>query len=315
MHISLTKRTVTNDKTLLITHLFQHFQFFFSLLIMPPKTKRQKQVWTALLRRYKRKKEQFSNNEGPYDSISMATEKDGKGDDFILSDGDDDDSIIDVTDFKSRLDLFNIGDLFEICKLECGSRKLSVLVYMILRYFDQTWRNIDCFLQSIGGCKCQVAHEWTEIFLNGDLGTFEIEKRGGKHADGFYDFFPELENEAKAFVVESCAKKSAAFTTLDLAKYIDRRYYEITGTPKTDDALVRSPESCRLDLRHWGAKFQPNSQRPYFEGHERDDVVKHRDEFVSYFLARKDKYYTISDEEKPTWHIPKQNPCVLICEC
>ena len=44
----------------------------------------------------------------------MATEKDGKGDDFILSDGDDDDSIIDVTDFNSRLDLFNIGDLFKI---------------------------------------------------------------------------------------------------------------------------------------------------------------------------------------------------------
>ena len=124
----------------------------------------------------------------------MTTEKDGKGYDFILSDGDDDDSIIDVTDFKSRLDFFNIGDLFEIRKIECGSRKHSVLVYMILRYFDQTWRNIDCFIQRIGGCKCQVAYRQTETFLSGDLGAFEIEKRGGKYADGFYDFFPELEN-------------------------------------------------------------------------------------------------------------------------
>ena len=89
------------------------------------------------MRCYKHKREQFSNNEGVYNSISMTTEKDGKSDDFILSDGDDDDSIIDVTDFKSRL------DLFEICKIECGSRKLSVLVYMMLRYFDQTWRNIE----------------------------------------------------------------------------------------------------------------------------------------------------------------------------
>ena len=94
---------------------------------MPPKTKRQKQVWTALLSRYKRKNEQFSNNEGPYDSISMATEKDEKGDDFILFDGDDDDSTIDVTDLKSRLDLFSIGDLFEICKLECGSLNFQYL--------------------------------------------------------------------------------------------------------------------------------------------------------------------------------------------
>ena len=103
----------------------------------------------------------------------------------------------------------------------------------------------------------------------------------------FIIFFLELENEAKAFVVESYPKKSAAFTTLDLAKYIDRRYYEITGTPKTDDALVRSPESCRLDLRHWGARFQPNSQRPYFEGHEHHDVVNHRGKFVSYFFSTK----------------------------
>ena len=128
-------------------------------------------------------------------------------------------------------------------------------------------------------------------------------------------FFPELENEAKAFVVGLCAKISAAFTIVDLAKYIDWRYYEITGTPKADDALVRSRESCRLNLRHWGAKFQLNSQRPYFEDHECGDVVKHRDEFVSYILARKNKYYTISDDEKPTWHIPKKNPCVLVCEC
>ena len=83
---------------------------------MPPKTKRQEQVWTALLRRYKCKKEQFSNNEGPYDSISMATEKDGKGDDFILSDGDDDDSIIDVTDFKSRSDLIELTAAFRLFK-------------------------------------------------------------------------------------------------------------------------------------------------------------------------------------------------------
>ncbi|CAF4136859.1 unnamed protein product [Rotaria sordida] len=31
-----------------------------------------------------------------------------------------------------------------------------------------------------------------------------------------------------------------------------------------------------MDLRRWGAKFEANSQRSYFEGHERDDVVKHR---------------------------------------
>ncbi len=63
--------------------------------------------------------------------------------------------------------------------------------------------------------------------------------------------------------------------------------------------LIRSERSCRLDLPRWGAKFEASSQRPYFEGHERDDVVKHRNEFINYFLAHKDFYYTITDGDIP----------------
>ncbi|CAF3035196.1 unnamed protein product [Rotaria sp. Silwood2] len=109
---------------------------------MPRKCKRRKQAWVALLHRYKCEKEQFSSDEEHYEPASMAIKENEKGDDFILSDEDDDDSLMDINGFKSRLDLFSIGDLFELCKLECGSRKLSVLVYMVLRYFDHTWRNI-----------------------------------------------------------------------------------------------------------------------------------------------------------------------------
>ena len=80
--------------------------------------------------------------------------------------------------------------------------------------------------------------------------------------------FPELETEAKVFAFESCSQKSADFTTLDLANFIDTKFYEITQTAKVTDVLVRSVESCQLDFRRWGAKFRPNSQRPHFEGHE-----------------------------------------------
>ena len=58
-----------------------------------------------------------------------------------------------------------------------------------------------------------------------------------------------------------------------------------------------------MDLRRWGAKFEANSRRPYFEGHERDDVVKHRNEFINYFLAHKAYYYTITDGDTPVWNI------------
>ena len=58
-------------------------------------------------------------------------------------------------------------------------------------------------------------------------------------------------------------------------------------------------ESCRRDLRRWSAKFQSNFQRPYFEGHERPDVVAHRQGFVSYFPQNKNQYYTITNDDQP----------------
>jgi hypothetical protein len=82
-----------------------------------------------------------------------------------------------------------------------------------------------------------------------------------------------------------------------------------------DSPLIRSVASCRLDLRRWGAKFNPNSQRPYFEGHERMDVVEHRREFIKHFLDRREFYYTISDGDSPKWIVPtKSDPCFLPCK-
>ena len=118
--------------------------------------------------------------------------------------------------------------------------------------------------------------------------------------------------EAKSFVADACTRKSADFTVSDLAKFIDNRYYETTETRKTEDPLIRSEASCRLDLRRWSAKFDKNNQRPYFEGHERPNVVSHRQQFISYFLQRKGHYYTIQDDDMATWQMPTQKPCILI---
>ena len=92
-------------------------------------------------------------------------------------------------------------------------------------------------------------------------------------------------------------KKTAEFTAMDLAIFIDKKFYEITKSVKSSDKLIRTPESCRIDLRRWGVRFKQNSQRPYFEGHERNDVVVHRKEFVSHLLANKENYYTVSQGE------------------
>ncbi|CAF3149412.1 unnamed protein product, partial [Rotaria sp. Silwood2] len=211
-----------------------------------------------------------------------------------------------------KIDLKTIGDLFNLCKKECGSRKLSVLLYMLMRKLGHSWRSTDQILDSIGAYRCQAANKWADMFLMGDFEIFAHDGRGGKHSDSFYDVFPELESVGRAFVVDACSRKEADFTATDLAKFIDTKYYELTQTVKNDDKSIRSYEACRIDLRRWGAKFQANSQRPYFEGHERNDVVAHREKFISYFLNRTDNYYTISDGENPIWQMPSGKPCIII---
>ncbi|CAF3648821.1 unnamed protein product [Rotaria socialis] len=77
--------------------------------------------------------------------------------------------------------------------------------------------------------------------------------------------------------------------------------------------LVRSVESCKLDLRRFGAKFTANSSQPYFLGHEREDVVKHRKEFVKYFIEREQHSYTITNDTVPQWKTPTTKPTILLC--
>ena len=218
------------------------------------------------------------------------------------------------TDLVSKLDVHTIGDLFELLKMSCGSRNLSVLVYMIMRYIGHSWRSTDSFLTDIGAYRCQAAHKQANIFVSGDMQAFLDDGQGGKYTDSFYDVFPELEMKGRAFVVEACSQRAAIFTVSNLAHFIDTRFCELTQTIKTNNQLLRSEKSCRLDLRRWGAKFEANSQRPYFEGHEQADVVTHRQEFISYFLNRTGHYYTISEGDQPNWQFPTQKPCVLICK-
>ena len=98
----------------------------------------------------------------------------------------------------------------------------------------------------------------------------------------------------------------------DLAKFVDDKYYETTKTTKSNAEVIRSETSCRLDLRRREAKFEKNTQHPYFEGQERSDIIEHRKQYISYSLKRKYNYYRIQDGDTPTWQIPTQRPTVLI---
>ncbi|CAF0817654.1 unnamed protein product [Didymodactylos carnosus] len=230
-------------------------------------------------------------------------------------DDDDEEEYIpgkDDTLLMEKLQLSDIADLFELCKTQTGVRNLSVLLYTLLRHVGLPWGTIDDLLASIGAYRCKTAHKSAKIFPSGDFNTFTEDNRGGKQSNSFYDTYPELEMEAKAFAIQGYSQKAANFTAGHLARFIDDKYYEITQSKKSEEGLVRSEKSCRLDLRRWEAKFQPNSQPPYFEGHERADVVAHREQFVSYFVERKAHYYTVKEGDNPDWQSPTAKPCVLI---
>ncbi|CAF4627503.1 unnamed protein product, partial [Didymodactylos carnosus] len=101
-----------------------------------------------------------------------------------------------------NLDLPAIADLFEMCKSMCGQRNLSVLLYSLMRHVGVTWRDADDLFTNIGALRCQASHKWLKVFLSGYTEAFTEEGRGGKHSDSFYDIFPEIECEARAYTVE-----------------------------------------------------------------------------------------------------------------
>ena len=208
-----------------------------------------------------------------------------------------------------------VTDLFQLCTEKVEIRSLSVLIFIVLRKFGVTCRDCDNFLYEVGGLCSRTCQKWTNVFVNGDFDDFCQENRGGKRASAFYDVFPEIELQGKVYAVNECRKKSADFSAIHLAEFIDGAFYQLSDTVKTTASLVRSIPSCRLDLRRWGARFDSNSQRPYFEGHDRPDVIADREKFIRHFLENRHNYYQVSDGDDTSWVNPLQNPStIVICE-
>ena len=109
--------------------------------------------------------------------------------------------------FRKKFDLNDIGDLLELYQQQGTLKNISLLIYMALRYFSISWREIDNFLQQIGGTRCETAHKWAKIYLTDDLIEFNIDNRGGIVSGSFYDTFPDIENGAKLFATHECQKK------------------------------------------------------------------------------------------------------------
>ncbi len=92
-----------------------------------------------------------------------------------------------------------------------------------------SWRKADLFLKEIGAHSAKSCNKWSKVFINGALEDFLEDGRGGKRGESFFDVYPELETMGKLYALEGCTRKTASFTSLELAQYIDKQYYELTG--------------------------------------------------------------------------------------
>ena len=189
------------------------------------------------------------------------------------------DDLFDISqNFNDKVTLDDISDTFELCKNNYNYKFINVLLYMSLRRFNITWKECDLFLKQIGAVSNQTCQKWVGIFISGDFDQFCTDSRGGNHVEDFYEEFPEIKLEVKLYAIERCHSKSADFIALDLATFIDQKYYEITNTTKDNNTkFVRPIQSCRLALHRWGFRFDSNPKRLYFDGHERPDIITHRE--------------------------------------
>ncbi|CAF4653236.1 unnamed protein product, partial [Rotaria sp. Silwood2] len=158
-----------------------------------------------------------------WSNVKISDSSESSGDEYRM---DVDDEGLSFTD---KVLLTEIGDLAEMCKSKCDTKYLSTLLYMSLRFFNIKWEDVDEYLKSIGFMTAKTSHKWATVFIKGDYEEFSGDLRGGKQTDSFYDTFPEIEVDAKAFVIQACSQKSGEFKALDLAQFIDEKYYELTG--------------------------------------------------------------------------------------
>ena len=152
------------------------------------------------MRRMSRRKGQLHGARACRRSSMQTSDSSCTSNDEYRMDVDDEES-----NFKEKLLLTDIGDLAEMCKTKCDTKYLSTLLYMSLRFFNITWEDADDYLKNIGLMSSQTSHKWATVFIRGDYEEFSNDLRGDKRTDSFYDTFPEIEVDARAFVVQVCS--------------------------------------------------------------------------------------------------------------
>lgn len=181
-----------------------------------------------------------------------------------------------------------------------------MIIYLVLSKSSFKYSEKKDIMNKLNLLSIQRCETWIESMREDSLLCITNELRGSYKRNIFYDLYPDLEQEAKAYALNNMSKKQSNFTVKELANFVNERYnelYKTSNNSQTDaNDLIRSEESIRCDLMRWGAKYDANKKRPYFEGHEREDVIKSRKEFCSHFIENKHLYYqTVKKDNIYSW--------------
>jgi hypothetical protein len=160
-------------------------------------------------------------------------------------------------------------------------RALATSIYMVLRLEGLGRKKISSILSKMGSFCDRTTHRYTSRFINGDEEAIFEENRGKYHRDDIFDRFPELTEEIKAYTIEQVSKKEAVFT-IDILKIFSKELLR-QKEPDLDPEKFITDKGLNRLISSWGFFWGKNKSRPYINGHERQDVVAKRKEFVTYF--------------------------------
>ena len=172
---------------------------------------------------------------------------------------------------------------------------------MSLKYFFKiewraniTWRKWVDILKEINCLSAESCQLNLQEYLHGSKDIFDCDRRGGQQNNSFYEVYPVLEIIANEFVASECTKKKSSFIVLELANFINQKFFEMNGLELQNKKLIQCEESCRKDLEKWGVKFNLLSKRLYFKGRERIDVICYRSQFFQHFVSIASNYYLLT---------------------
>ena len=194
-------------------------------------------------------------------------------------------------------------------------RGFATSIYMVLKLAGLSRNKIGQILSNLGSLSDRTAHRYASQFINGDEEALFEERRGKYQRDDIFEMIPELSEDIKKYTIEKVSQKDASFTLDDLLKYSKVLFclYE----PDLEPDLYITLKGLNRLISSWGFFWGKNKARPYINGHEREDVVKKRKEFVKYFIDQKathhiyvKKEYTKMEinlkisEKEYYWHFP-----------